>query len=245
MKTRLMFPTQIRQAFTILLTRWGVPIIEPFCKSNAGGGQQVTETNAYGGNNGRAAILANNLYYMAGNSNNGSGTPANVVASAGVEVEAPAPGQVPGASTELGIFSITQITNLATGKPYKADKLGKDNTFQGLTIFDNTLYLHVTKGSGGNGINTVYQVGSAGTLPALTDAPNAPIKFSLALPQRSLKPPAQPTRLVFGLPMRTRCMLPMKATAPQPMRLRAQTPDCKSGFACKAPGRELTFCRTG
>jgi hypothetical protein len=33
-----------------------------------------------------------------------------------------------------------------------------------LTIFNNTLY--VTKGSGGNGINTVYQVGNAGVLPS-------------------------------------------------------------------------------
>jgi hypothetical protein len=37
-----------------------------------------------------------------------------------------------------------------------------------LTIFNNTMY--ATKGSGGNGINTVYQVGAAGTLPAGTTA---------------------------------------------------------------------------
>ena len=44
----------------------------------------------------------------------------------------------------------------------RPDKAGKDNNFRGLTIFKNTMY--VTKGSGGNGINTVYQVGTAGTL---------------------------------------------------------------------------------
>jgi hypothetical protein len=45
-----------------------------------------------------------------------------------------------------------------------ADKAGKDNNFRGLTIFNNTIY--VSKGSGGNGINTVYQVGNAGVLPS-------------------------------------------------------------------------------
>jgi hypothetical protein len=50
---------------------------------------QVTPTNAYSGNNGRAAILANGLYYMVGNSNNGAGTPDNIVNSSGVEMAAP------------------------------------------------------------------------------------------------------------------------------------------------------------
>jgi hypothetical protein len=141
---------------------------------------QVTETDAYSGNNGRAAILNNGVFYTVGNSNNGSGTPANVVASAGVQIFAATPGQVPVAPTELGIFSITQVTNPATGTPYAADKLGKDNNFRGLTVFNNTVY--VSKGSGSNGINTVYQVGSPGTLPALTDAPNAPIKVLPGFP---------------------------------------------------------------
>src|SRR5271167_2884905 len=42
----------------------------------ANGALEVTPTNAYSGNNGRAAILANGLYYLAGNDNNGAGTPA-------------------------------------------------------------------------------------------------------------------------------------------------------------------------
>ena len=37
-----------------------------------------------------------------------------------------------------------------------------------MTIFNNTLYL--TKGSGSNGINTVYQVGDAGSLPISASA---------------------------------------------------------------------------
>jgi len=145
----------------------------------ANGSIMVTPTNAYSGNNGRAAMLANGYYYMAGNSNNGSGTPANVITSTGAEIATP--GQpsstVP---TMIGNFSITQVTNPATGMPYAADKAGKDNNFRGLTIFNNTLY--VTKGSGGNGINTVYQVGAAGTLPTPVTAASVPITILPGFP---------------------------------------------------------------
>src|SRR5580658_6188364 len=85
----------------------------------ANGAIQVTPTNAYSGNNGRAAILANGLYYMVGNANNGTATPANVVASTGVEISTPgqAANTVP---TEVGNFSIAQVTNPTTGAPYAA-----------------------------------------------------------------------------------------------------------------------------
>jgi len=49
------------------------------------------------------------------------------------------------------------------------DKPGKDTNFRGITIFDDTLY--VSKGSGGNGINTVYQLGTPGILPTTANAP--------------------------------------------------------------------------
>jgi len=55
----------------------------------ANGAIQVTPTNAYSGNNGRAAILSNGLYYMVGNANNGTATPANVVAATGIEIATP------------------------------------------------------------------------------------------------------------------------------------------------------------
>ena len=45
----------------------------------------------------------------------------------------------------------------------------------GLMIHDNTLY--VTKGSGGNGINTVYQVGTHGVLPTPGNAPGTPLNL--------------------------------------------------------------------
>jgi uncharacterized protein (TIGR03437 family) len=138
----------------------------------ANGAIQITKTNSYSGNNGRAVMLANGLYYMSGNSNNGGGTPANVVASTGVQMAAPGQSSTT-PPTQVGNFSITQVNNPSTGAPYAADKLGKDNNFRGLTIFNNTLY--VTKGSGGNGIDTVYQVGNAGSLPTLANAATAPI----------------------------------------------------------------------
>ena len=145
----------------------------------ANGALQVTPTNGYSGNNGRAAILANGQYYMSGNSNNGGGTPANVVASTGVQIATPgqSAATVP---TAIGSFSITQVNDPSTGKPYAADKLGKDNNYRGLTVFNNTLY--VTKGSGGNGINTVYQVGNAGTLPTPATAASAPITILPGFP---------------------------------------------------------------
>jgi hypothetical protein len=127
---------------------------------DAYGNLTVTDTNAYSGNNGRAAFLSNGFYYTVGNSNNGSGTPANVVGAAGAQLVTPGTTQL--VPTEAGSFSIAQYG-------YAADKAGKDNNFRGLTIFNNTEY--VTKGSGSNGINTVYQVGNAGTLATPSNIP--------------------------------------------------------------------------
>ena len=55
-----------------------------------------------------------------------------------------------GTNTQVGQYSITQ-------QGYSADKTAKDNNFRGETVFNNTLY--VSKGSGSNGIDTVYQAG--------------------------------------------------------------------------------------
>ncbi len=57
---------------------------------NANGTVQVTPVDAYSGNNGRAAILANGQYYMVGNAGNGSNPePASVAGQAGVQLGAP------------------------------------------------------------------------------------------------------------------------------------------------------------
>ena len=160
---------------------------------DASGHLQYTETNAYSGNNGRAAVLAGGLYFTVGNSNNGSGTPANVVAAAGAQVIIP--GAPAGAPTEVGNFSITQVLNPDTGQPYPPDKAGKDNNFRGLTVFNNTLY--ISKGSGGNGINTVYQVGNAGTLPTVDTAAGTPITILPGFPTTLAKNPG--AQNPFGL----------------------------------------------
>jgi hypothetical protein len=62
-----------------------------------------------------------------------------------------------------------------------ADKSGKDDNFRGSTVFSNQLY--VTKGSGSNGVNTVYQVTAPnGGLPLLTDAGNTTISILPGFP---------------------------------------------------------------
>jgi hypothetical protein len=154
---------------------------------DADGNIQITDGNAYSGNNGRSAIKANSgAYYLAGNNNNGglsktqlltTQVGVNLVTSTGAEFLVP--GQtppVPPNIDKIGDFEITQI-----GYP-TADKAGKDNNFRGITIFNNTLY--VTKGSGGNGINTVYQVGDAGTLPtgSTADLASEPITILPGFP---------------------------------------------------------------
>jgi hypothetical protein len=152
-----------------------------------------TETNAYSGNNGRAAITANaggkELIYTAGNAGNGSGTqPTGVILGAGVQLITPSSqpesAQSPGTPTPVGSFSVTQLGDTA-------DKIGKDDNFRGLTIFDNVLYY--TKGSGGNGVNTVYFLDTTGTachngtgLPAAgAQLPTSALSYTLSTLQKT------------------------------------------------------------
>ena len=142
-----------------------------------------TDTNAYTGDNGRAALLENtgglDDFITAGNDNNGNTgkklyptVPAGIIGATGAQIFgqsfAAQGSQTPGAPTELGTFNITQLGD-------SADKAGKDTNFRGLTEYDNVAYY--TKGSGSNGVNTVYYVNTSGTpctdgvgVPAL-DAP--------------------------------------------------------------------------
>ena len=163
---------------------------------SANGTFQATPTNAYSGNNGRAAILSGGYYYMVGNDNNGSGTPTNVVTSTGAEIATPGQPAIT-VPQEIGNFSISQYNDPATGKPFTADKVGKDDNFRGLTIFNNTMY--VTKGSGSNGFNTVYQVGNAGTLPTLATAATAPITVLPGFPIISNKQTTVGVQYPFGI----------------------------------------------
>jgi hypothetical protein len=129
------------------------------------GNFRFSETNAYSGNNGRAAVLNNsdgaNFLYLSGNAGNGGNPqPSGIIEGAGLQFlissylpeSAQAP---PNPPTPLGSFNITQLGD-------KADKIGKDTNFRGLTIHDGVVY--TTKGSGGNGINTVYFVDTTGNV---------------------------------------------------------------------------------
>jgi hypothetical protein len=121
---------------------------------------KFTKTNAYSGNNGRAAILnsAAGAVYTAGNAGNGANPqPDGIIVGAGAQIldreQKALVAQRPGTPTPVGSFSVTQLGDTA-------DKVGKDTNFRGLTVFDNVLYY--TKGSGGNGVNTVYFVDTTG-----------------------------------------------------------------------------------
>jgi hypothetical protein len=105
------------------------------------GFNSFTLTNAYSGNNGRAAILNNaaNVMYTAGNAGNGSNPqPDGVILGAGAQILSrswsPEWFQTPGAPTPVGSFNITQTQPPANPKP---DKIGKDTNFRGLTISNN------------------------------------------------------------------------------------------------------------
>ena len=136
----------------------------------------VTDGNAYSGDNGRAAIKAGNgLYYTVGNDNSGNLskkqlpiTPIGIdlINATGAELLSPL-------AAPLVPPNVAMVGRLEIG----TDKPGKDTNFRGLTIFNNTLY--ITKGSGSNGINTVYQVGSAGVLPTGTAADLATVPITI------------------------------------------------------------------
>jgi hypothetical protein len=129
---------------------------------SADGHFRFTDGNAYSGDNGRGAIKGGNgLYYMVGNDNSGdlskkqvSTTLDGIALSNATGAELLYPGLTPPVSPNIEMIGRFLIAG---------DKPGKDTNFRGITIFNNTLY--VSKGSGGNGINTVYQVGAPGTLP--------------------------------------------------------------------------------
>jgi hypothetical protein len=136
---------------------------------NRWGHISYTDGDAYSGDNSRAVIKADNwLYYSVGNDNSGGLSKKqvpittlgfNLSHSTGAELFVPgAPPLVPPANNMISYFV------------FPGDKPGKDTNFRGLTIFNDTLY--VAKGSGGNGINTVYQLGTPGVLPTPSNAPS-------------------------------------------------------------------------
>ncbi|HEX3636404.1 MAG TPA: hypothetical protein VHV99_13085 [Paraburkholderia sp.] len=168
-----------------------------------------TRTNAYSGNNGRAAVLANGTYYMVGNAGNSGSNPNptygqldTLTMNSGLQSIAPgsacAFSQVVGAfqsgngstytpvpaGSACSLASMGTISDSLAGQIFSKktnaggnqfgftlasvagqtfDKTGKDANLRGLFVGpDGTMY--VSKGSGSNGVNTVYQMGAVGAL---------------------------------------------------------------------------------
>jgi hypothetical protein len=125
---------------------------------------QFTDTGAYGGNNGRAAIVnpSTSTLFLAGNAGNGTnpsfkgvvtGSGSQIMTEASTSQSAQDSAATKPGTNPYGNFNITEAGNAA-------DKSTKDDNFRGLTAFNNVIYL--SKGSGGNGINTVYFVDTTG-----------------------------------------------------------------------------------
>jgi hypothetical protein len=146
----------------------------------------------YSGNNGRSALLGSNgLYCSVGNANNGNattfsppsnGTDPDVTETTGFEVVNPIDGApssvaIP-ADSSAEVDPLLQFT-FVVGKP---DKAGKDNNYRGVTEHGGALYF--TKGSGSNGVDTVYTVGS---LPTVANAGSTAINIVPGFPTDSAK----------------------------------------------------------
>src|SRR5215472_162905 len=168
---------------------------------------RFTKTNAYSGNKGRAAILNNtqgaNVVYTSGNAGNGGNPqPDGIIIAAGAQILTPQVrslvAQSPGLPTPVASFNVTQLG-------HSPDKIGKDTNFRGLTIFDNVLYY--TKGSGGNGVNTVYFVDSTGTVCTNTSGIGLPVAGA-ALPTSPLAYDPDPAVIqAMGLVPYNMCVL--------------------------------------
>jgi hypothetical protein len=172
----------------------GINFFRAVATVDSNGKFTFTETNAYSGNNGRSAILNNtngaNFFYTAGNAGNGSNPqPSGVILGAGAQFidpsTAPESFQTPATPTPLGSFSVTLLGD-------KADKVGKDDNFRGMTVFNNVVYF--TKGSGSNGVDTVYFIDTTGSacpkgvgVPGVgATLPIAPLNPSGVNPQNGL-----------------------------------------------------------
>lgn len=151
-----------------------------------------TPTINYGGNNGRSALLGSDgLYYTVGNANNGNatsfgasnGTNPDVTETTGLEVVQPINGRRSSVAIPANNSAeVDPLIQYPLGKKGALDKPGKDNNYRGLTEFGGALYF--TKGSGSNGMDTVYTVSS---LPTLANAAATPISVVPGFPTDSAR----------------------------------------------------------
>jgi hypothetical protein len=161
-----------------------------------------TPTIDYGGNNGRSALLGSNgLYYMVGNANNGNatafgsannGTTPDVTGTTGLNVVTPINASVVNATISSATSAeVDPLLQFQLGKPAKGstvptlDKPGKDNNYRGITEFGGALYF--TKGSGSNGMDTVYTVQAPNALPTLSSAASSTIGVVPGFPTDSAR----------------------------------------------------------
>jgi hypothetical protein len=134
------------------------------------GNWSFTLSNSFSGDNGRSALLNNDLgiFYAAGNSNNGgTAVPNPITNSGGAQVFAQS------LESEADQGQGASITPLGSFTYNVNDKFGKDTNFRGLTVYNNVVYM--TKGSGSNGSNSVYFVDTSRT--ACTTATGTPKAF--------------------------------------------------------------------
>lgn len=171
----------------------GVSYYRAVAQVDVNGNFNFTQTNAYSGNNGRAAILNNSngdeFFYTAGNAGNGANPqPDGIIIGAGAQIMTPLfqseVSQRTGMPTPVASFNVTQLGDMQ-------DKIGKDDNFRGLTIFNNVVYY--TKGSGSNGVNSVFWVdptlqicndnNGVGIPPTNATLPTAPLDYDPSLLQ--------------------------------------------------------------
>ena len=158
---------------------------------NSDGRLSYTPTIDYGGNNGRSALLGSDgLYYTVGNANNGNattfgpnGTTPDVTETTGLEVVKPINAWTASAAIPSGNSAeVDPLIQYPLGKSGALDKPGKDNNYRGITEFNGALYF--TKGSGSNGMDTVYTVSS---LPSLANAASQTISVVPGFPTDSAR----------------------------------------------------------
>jgi hypothetical protein len=158
---------------------------------NSDGRLSYTPTIDYGGNNGRSALLGSDgLYYTVGNANNGNattfgpnGTNPDVTETTGLEVVKPINAWTASVAIPAGDSAeVAPLIQYPLGKSGALDKPGKDNNYRGITEFNGALYF--TKGSGSNGMDTVYTVSS---LPSLANAASQTISVVPGFPTDSAR----------------------------------------------------------
>jgi hypothetical protein len=161
---------------------------------DADGRYLYTPTINYGGNNGRSALFGSNgLYYTVGNANNGNaatfgssnGTNPDVTETTGVEAVNPIDSMFLSATIPANNSAeVDPLLQFNLGKKGAPDKPGKDDNFRGITEFGGALYF--TKGSGSNGIDTVYTA-SLPSLPTVAQANGAKISVVPGFPTDSAR----------------------------------------------------------